>query len=77
MELIRETRRINKNQITINIPDEFLNKKVEIVIAPLIEKKKKVDQRASFLRFAEKNRFNLPGDYKFVREELYDRQNFS
>ena len=23
MELIRETRRINKNQITINIPDEF------------------------------------------------------
>ena len=31
------------------------------------------DKRASFFKFVEENKFKLPEDYKFVREELYDR----
>lgn len=73
MEAIREIKRIKDNELTINLPDEFLNKKVEIIILPLIEKKNIEDKKSSFFKFVEKNQFKLPVDYKFVREELYER----
>lgn len=73
MEVIRETKRIEKNQITINLPDEFVNKKVEITISPIVEKKEKENKKSLFLQFVKENQFKLPLDYKFVREELYDR----
>lgn len=69
MNVIRETKRVKKNQITINVPDEFLNRKVEIIILPLMEKKKKVNKKSSFLQFVKENRFILPEGYNFKREE--------
>lgn len=74
MEVIREIKTIKNKELIINLPDDFLNKEVEITIAPLLEKSKiEKDKRASFFKFVEENQFKLPGDYKFVREELYDR----
>jgi len=74
MEVIREIKTIKNKELIINLPDDFLNKEVEIIIAPLLEKSKvEKNKRASFFKFVEENQFKLPGDYKFVREELYDR----
>lgn len=74
MEVIREIKTIKNKELIINLPDDFLNKEVEIIIAPLLEKNKiEKDKRASFFKFVEENQFKLTGDYKFVREELYDR----
>lgn len=74
MEVIREIKTIKNKELIINLPDDFLNKEVEIIIAPLLEKSKvERNKRASFFKFVEENQFKLPGDYKFVREELYDR----
>ncbi len=74
MEVIREIKTIKNKELIINLPDDFLNKEVEITISPLLEKSKiEKDKRASFFKFVEENQFKLPGDYKFVREELYDR----
>jgi hypothetical protein len=74
MEVIHEIKTIKNKELIINLPDDFLNKEVEIIIAPLLEKSKiEKDKRASFFKFVEENQFKLPGDYKFVREELYDR----
>ncbi len=74
MEVIREIKTIKNKELIINLPDDFLNKEVEIIIAPLLEKSRiEKDKRASFFKFVEENQFKLPGDYKFVREELYDR----
>jgi hypothetical protein len=74
MDVIREIKTIKNKELTINLPDDFLNKKVEIIIFPLLEKRKITDnKKASFFKFVEENQFKLPSDYKFVREELYDR----
>lgn len=74
MEVIREIKTIKNKELIINLPDDFLNKEVEIIIAPLLEKSKiEKDKRTSFFKFVEENQFKLPGDYKFVREELYNR----
>ena len=74
MDVIREIKTIKNKELIINLPDDFLNKEVEIIIAPLLEKSKiEKDKRTSFFKFVEENQFKLPADYKFVREELYDR----
>lgn len=75
MFAIREIKYVEGNQITINVPDEFVKKDVEVIVLPLDEedKKREDDRKASFFEFVDKFRFKLPGDYKFVREELYDR----
>jgi hypothetical protein len=74
MEVLREIKAITKKELTINLPDDFLNKKVEIIVFPLLKKGITAkDKRTSFFKFVEENNFKLPNDYKFVREELYDR----
>jgi hypothetical protein len=75
MDAIREIKHVKGNKITINVPDEFVEKDVEVIVLPLDEEDKKSedDRKASFIEFVDKFRFKLPVDYKFVREELYDR----
>jgi hypothetical protein len=74
MEVLREIKTIKKKELTLNLPDAFLNKTVEIIVFPLLKKRTLTkDKRASFFKFVEENRFKFPNDYKFVREELYDR----
>jgi hypothetical protein len=35
MDAIREVRIIEKNIVTINVPDQLVNRKVEIIVLPL------------------------------------------
>ena len=55
MQAIREMKRVDKNQLTINVPDAFLEKEVEIIVLPIDEEKKpaKNDREASFLKFTD------------------------
>jgi hypothetical protein len=75
MEALRETRRIESNQVIINVPDEFMAHEVEIIVLPIDEEKTatQYDRKTSFFEFVDKYRFKLPENYKFDREELYDR----
>jgi hypothetical protein len=79
MDVFKEIKHVKGNQITINVPDEFIEKDVEVIVLPLDEENKKRgdERKASFFEFVDKFRFKLPVDYKFVREELYDRQDIS
>jgi uncharacterized protein len=75
MEVIREIKRVYRNQLTVDIPDEFLDKELEIIVFPLKEKneKKKPNRVDSFFDFVNTYHFKLPENFKFDREELYDR----
>jgi hypothetical protein len=65
MQAIREIKRVDKNQLTIAVPDAFLEKEVEIIVLPIDEGKKpvKTDREASFLKFTDQFCFKLPVDY--------------
>jgi len=75
MQALRETRRIDKNSITIDLPDEFLSQEVEIIVLPLNGEKNGLyqDRKSSFFKFVDSIKYKIPEDYKFNREELYDR----
>ena len=75
MQAIREIKRVDQNQLTIDVPDAFLEKEVEIIVLPIDEGNNPVknDREASFFKFVDQFCFKLPVDYKFVRDELYDR----
>ena len=79
MEAIREIKIAHRHQLTIEVPDEFLEREVEIIVLPLgDEKKTSVNNRKeSFLEFAQSFQLKLPQDYLFNREELYDHKGIS
>ena len=54
------------NETFVRTPDIIKN------ISPL-KKEKNVEKWKNLEFFLSKNRFNLPEDYKFNRDELYDR----
>jgi len=75
MEAIREIKHAHANQLVIDIPDDFLSRELEIIVLPLREnnKKEKPNRQDSFFDFVNQYHLKLPGNYIFVREELYDR----
>ena len=57
--------------ITVEIPEEYLNRTVEIMVIPVPEES--LEQRKQEIRaFFAQHQANLSG-WKFNREELYDR----
>jgi hypothetical protein len=77
MQAIREIKIVRNSRLFIDVPDEFLKKEVEVIVLPLdkvdVNLEAKNDRKTSFFQFIDRFRFKLPGDFKFVREELYDR----
>ncbi|OHD11210.1 MAG: hypothetical protein A2086_08375 [Spirochaetes bacterium GWD1_27_9] len=56
---------------TLNLDESFNfceGKKLKIIIIDEDDRKKE-----NFFDFVKKNKINIPKDYKFNREELYDR----
>lgn len=45
-------------------------KKVKIII---LEENSVESKKKNFFKFVKNNSFRLPDDYKFIRDELYDR----
>ncbi len=74
MQAIREIKQVESNKVTINLPDAFMAKRVEVIVLLLDEDStiKNEDRKTSFLKFKEKYHFKLPADYRFDREEVYD-----
>lgn len=61
----------------MNLPKQWENYEVEVIVIPKRKKEKKLKHSNinEFLKLAEKNRFDLPPDYKFNRNEIYSYLN--
>ena len=60
------------DRLVINIPQEFINREIEIVIRPL-SAGRCGNRREKLLRIFERYNVDLPERYKFNREELHER----
>lgn len=78
MNAIRKTIQTIGNELRIVLPDEFKNKKVDVVITSVeedsVSEKQKKDEalRERLRNFYADFQVDF-GDYKFNRDELYDR----
>lgn len=75
MQVVQEIRTTDAETLTIKVPEELRQRDVQITIVPLDEKEmsKEDARKTSFFQFVERFHYKLPKDYKFDREELYDR----
>lgn len=72
MEFIREIKKIETNTITIDLPQEYRDQEVEILVLPLKkELKEKTIRSTSFKSFDEISIDTR--NFKFNREELHGR----
>ena len=73
MQAIREIKTVHSKKLSIDIPDFLRDKQVEILIFPFEEGSKKQESFDEFMNFISSNKFHLPVDYKFDRNELHER----
>ena len=73
MKAIRKLITSKSEDLTIRLPDEFKNKKLEVIILPYNEKEEKTERRERLLRIYNKSKGVLPEGYKFDREEIHER----
>jgi hypothetical protein len=70
MELIREVRKVLSNDIIIHVPDDFLNKEIEITIKKIVGTRRYKGKK-------KKSQFNAirldTRRFKFNREERHER----
>ena len=69
MELIREVRKVLSNDITMHVPDDFLNKDIEITIKKIADREYKGKKERSEFNAI---RLDTRG-FKFNREEAHER----
>ena len=69
---MKQTMKPMTDQIAINIPREFMNKEIEIVIRP-VKTEEDRNKKERLLEIFEKYNVVLPENYKFNREELHER----
>jgi hypothetical protein len=74
--IVKKIKVINR-QITIDLPEEFKAEEVNIIVTPSKEEKKYSDSELAKWRkelIQEYSHFNVDlSNYKFNRDELYDR----
>lgn len=72
MDFIREIKKVETNTITIDLPQEYRDQEVEILVLPLKkELKEKTARSSSFNSFDEISIDTR--NFKFNREELHER----
>jgi len=72
MEFIREIKKIEDNTITIELPENYKNKEVEILILPFEDSEKKDSSKRR--PFESLKEISLDTrTFKFNREELHER----
>ena len=72
MEFIREIKKIAENTITIELPESYKNKEVEILVLPF----ENTERSKPFKRHPFESLKHISIDtrqYKFNREELHER----
>ena len=73
MQVIRKILTPYTNHLKIELPVEFLNKKVELIISPCSDDKEPADKHARLLKIYHESQGTLPEKYKFDREEAHER----
>jgi len=73
MKVMRTLITSKSEDLTIRLPDEFKNKKLEVIILPYSEEEEKAERRERLLRIYNKSKGVLPEGYKFDREEGHER----
>lgn len=72
MEFIREIRRVDKNVLTIKLPDAYKHKDVEILVLPFEERAKEAPLKCRTFESMKKISIDTRM-YKFNRDELHER----
>ena len=72
MEFIREIRKVEANTITINLPREYRDQEVEVLVLPLKRKSKKKAGRPTHFQSFDEISIDTR-NFKFDREELHER----
>jgi hypothetical protein len=73
MEAIREIVRSQSENLIIKLPEEFINKKIEVIILPYYELTEQTKRKERLLKIFNESKGILPEEYKFNREETYER----
>jgi len=72
MEFIREIRRVDDNTITIQLPENYRDKEVEVLVLPFEDSVK--SESFKIRSFESLKHISLDTrNYKFNREELHER----
>lgn len=72
MEFIREIRRVEDNTITIQLPENYRDKEVEVLVLPFEDSKE--SESVKIRSFESLKHISLDTrNYKFNREELHER----
>lgn len=59
--------------LNLKLPDEFVNKTIEVIILPYEEERDQIGKRNRLLKIFNESRGILPAGYKFDREESQER----
>lgn len=74
MKAIKEIITTTSSELVLNLPEELVNKTVEIIILPFDEEKDKTGGKKNrLLKIFNESGGVLPADYKFNREESHER----
>jgi hypothetical protein len=73
MKAVREIITPQSEDLTIKIPSEFKNKKIEVIIFPFYEENNHQMRRERLLKIYQESKGILPEGYKFNREEAHAR----
>lgn len=74
MQAMREVLTPQSEELIIKLPDEFKNKKLEVIILPYCdEKKQKLNRKERLLKIFNESHGILPEGYSFNREESHER----
>jgi len=73
MQAIRHILTPCSDNLSLRLPKEFLNKKVEVIILPYNEDKEPADKQERLLKIYNESEGILPDNYKFDREEANER----
>jgi hypothetical protein len=73
MQIIKKILTFYTHQVYMELPDEFLNRKIELIILSCTDDKEPADRHERLLKIYNESRGSLPEKYRFDREEAHER----
>lgn len=73
MKVIRKIITPISDNLIIKLPQDFRNKKIEVIILPYNEEQDRIEKKERLIRIFNESKGVLPEGYKFNREEAHER----
>ncbi len=73
MEAIRKIVTSISEDLIIKLPEEFRNRKLEVIILPSNEEDQRLKKKERLLKIYNESKGVLPEGYRFDREEAHER----